>query len=512
MRVKAFWVAFVVLCWGFACPDVEAKSIDPVFFTFEIEPAEQPSQDYIRATMIVHLESGWKILHPQDNNPMGIPPTTDAHNSVNLAECKVKWPQQVRDIRDGDRITLKIYPENFTQKSLLNLDIQFSVCKQECRFFQERLTLALPSLEQYRQGQTASPEESDNLPLLFVVFLGIVGGLILNFMPCVLPVLSLKLMQFTKRNEVSLATQKGQLVATILGIFFSFWFLAGMVYVLRYWGQEVGWGLHFQQPGFLMFMVVVMLLFGANLLGLFEFRLPAFIQRRPAGISHGFVGHFLLGLLATLLATPCSAPFLGTAVTYALMASTAVTFLVFTSMATGFSLPYILILMSPRFLKVMPKPGVWMIWLRRFMGLGLLGTSVWLGTIWYEIVYRDQEQRQSQIEKGWELFHDQKIDAYVGQGYGVFVDVTASWCVTCAANKRLVLRKEAVKKLFNDARIKRLRADWTRPSADISKYLNRHSRFGIPFNAYYSPKCPKGHLFPEILQAADIIEVITNKC
>lgn len=512
MRARRFFLNVWLWLYLIASVAIAGKNIDPVYFTFEIQEPRNPSQDFTDVDMVVHLQDGWKILHPKDKNPMGIPPSTDFQTSKNVQDCKIIWPRQIRDIRNGDRIKLQITPENSALKSLLNLDIQFSVCKEECRFFQERLTVSLPALLDYQKGETQLNDNPEEMPLLVVIFLGIVGGVILNFMPCVLPVLSLKLMQFTKKKEVSASTQKLQLVATILGIFFSFWALSGLVIAFRMLGHEVGWGLHFQQPEFLMFMVVVMLLFAANLLGLFEFQVPKFLQHKTFGVSQGFFSHFMLGLLATLLATPCSAPFLGTAITYALLAQPVVTWVVFSAMAVGFALPYMMILMSPRFLTVMPKPGVWMIWLRRFMGIGLLGTAVWLGTVWYEIVYFARDVDQARIEKGWEGFHVNKIDSYVSEGYGVFVDVTASWCVTCAANKRLVLSQSKIQKTFQDKGVKKLQADWTRPSADISKYLNRHNRFGIPFNIYYSPKCPKGHVFPEILQVSEIIEVVTQKC
>lgn len=283
--------------------------------------------------------------------------------------------------------------------------------------------------------------------------------------------------------------------------------------MLRHVGTQVGWGFHFQEPLFILFMCILMLIFGLNLLGLFEIHLPLWLSNRMHVQRQGWLSHFAMGLLATLLATPCTAPFLGTAVSFALSAESYMTVFAFTAMATGFALPYYLIIIFPKLSKSLPRPGAWMVWMRRVLGIGLLGTAAWLGSIWYQMKFSSEDsQNGGRLEVGWEPFDYKKIKQYIAENYGVFVDVTARWCVTCAANKQFILSNTKVQELLKNPKIKRLRADWTSPSSTITNYLNQHKRYGIPFNAYYSLKCPEGYVFPEILSVSELIEVIQKKC
>ena len=198
-------------------------------------------------------------------------------------------------------------------------------------------------------------------------------------MPCVLPVLSLKIFGLVKSAGEGRSAVVASTLATTAGILVSFWALAAAAVFARSAGAAVGWGVQFQEPVFVTFLTIVVLLFTLNLWGVFEVPLPGFVQRASgSGATQGVPGHFVSGLFATLMATPCSAPFLGTALSFALTQSAGTVFLTFTAVGVGMALPYLAVAITPRSLAFLPKPGAWMEKLKVFMGFLLAGAAVWL--------------------------------------------------------------------------------------------------------------------------------------
>ncbi|RMH23340.1 MAG: hypothetical protein D6696_00925, partial [Acidobacteria bacterium] len=214
--------------------------------------------------------------------------------------------------------------------------------------------------------------------LAVMLVLALIGGLILNAMPCVLPVLSLKIFGMMKSAEQGRSHLVVGSLATTAGILASFWLLAGLTVAAKAAGATVGWGVHFQQPGFVAFLAVVMVLFALNMWGVFEIPLPRALAQAGGSGREGIPGHFASGLLATLMATPCSAPFLGTAVGFALAQSAATIFAVFTAVGVGLALPYLLLAAVPAAGRLLPRPGPWMVTLRGVLGFFLAAAAVWL--------------------------------------------------------------------------------------------------------------------------------------
>lgn len=387
----------------------------------------------------------------------------------------------------------------------------------------EPLTITLTDGSKGMEQTITATKKVSNSALRYiawVVFLGFVGGVILNFMPCVLPVLSIKLMQLTQHHEYTRAEIKRGFFATALGILASFWVLAGAASLLKLAGQQVGWGIQFQQPVFLIAMIAILLVFAANMWGLFEIRLPGFVSRLGrVGQNRSLSGEFLTGALATLLATPCSAPFLGTALGFALSQGTAQIFLIFTAVGLGLALPYFLVILFPGFVRVLPKPGHWMDILRKILALFLLATALWLASI---VVMQlkpaapsrpalpGKQKQLKQSELNWQQFSPEKIQSNLAEGKIVFVDITADWCLTCKANEKLVLNTEEARNMLNKDNIALLRGDWTRPDMMIATYLASFGRYGIPFNAIYSKKIPDGKTLPELLTLSIVEDAIKN--
>jgi len=425
------------------------------------------------------------------------------------------------------------------------------------------------------EQQQLPPEALDSVTdsgLLFILGLAFLGGLILNLMPCVLPVLSIKLLGLVGHGGSEARTVRLSFLSSAAGIIVSFLIIGSTLAALKSAGATIGWGIQFQQPWFLASMMVVIIIFACNLWGWFEFRLPSVVANVGihANHTHGMGSHFLTGMLATLLATPCSAPFLGTAVGFALARETPEILAVFATLGLGLAAPYILIAAVPKMATMLPRPGAWMIGLRRFLGLALAGTAGWL--LWVlsqqvglyaagisgacaigliiTIYLRQrlraelpintvlsatalgifaiavpilaglpelgatfgnrgtQKQSVAKLDSLWQSFNQTNIDVLVSAGNVVFVDVTADWCITCQVNKSFVLAENPVMSALQSVEVTPMQADWTLPDAEISDYLASFSRYGIPFNAVYGPGAPEGLVLPELLTSDTVMQAI----
>ncbi|WBL73877.1 protein-disulfide reductase DsbD family protein [Serratia liquefaciens] len=391
------------------------------------------------------------------------------------------------------------------------------------------------------------------------VLMALAGGLILNLMPCVLPVLGIKLgsiLQVEQRDRHSIRLQ---FLASSFGIVASFMALALLMTLLRLSNQALGWGIQFQNPWFIGFMVLVTLLFSANLFGLFHLQLSSSLNTKLATHNgRGLSGHFWQGAFATLLATPCSAPFLGTAVAFALAAPLPVLWGMFVALGVGMSLPWLLIAAWPALALRLPRPGRWMNTLRWAMGLLMLASSLWLlslmvnhiGTLptlalggiallalLLAVGWQHGVRLAAKLAAGtlvlagvvlligsltaglwrqplhdnirWQPLSEQAITQALAQNKRVFVDVTADWCVTCKANKFNVLMRDDVQKALSSDDVVALRGDWSRPSAEISAFLQKRGSVAVPFNQIYGPGSPDGVVLSPLLTRDAVLQTLS---
>ena len=394
--------------------------------------------------------------------------------------------------------------------------------------------------------------------LVNIFLFALLGGLILNIMPCVLPVLGMKLSSIVAAQGVERRQIRTQFVASSLGILTSFWLLAGFILVLKLPGNAIGWGVQFQSPWFLGLMLLVTGLFGANMLGLFEILLSSGTNTWLASKGdNSLFGHYVQGMFATLLATPCSAPFLGTAVAFALGADVVTLFAIFTALALGMALPWILVAIFPGIALKLPKPGQWMNVVKIVFGIMMLATSAWLlslmanhlpvfwviliGLVAFIVImtrvkriYGNKALAISGTvsliliagglvlgsvtanhwatplpeDLAWEKLFNEAITDHVKNGRVVFVDVTADWCVTCIANKIGVIWQDPVYSLLQSPNVATLKGDWTHPNGSVSDFLRAHGRFGVPFNIVYGPAAPEGIPLPVILTDDVVVKAI----
>lgn len=400
-----------------------------------------------------------------------------------------------------------------------------------------------------------------------ILALALLGGFILNFMPCVLPVLSMKLVALARQGGRVAAAVRASFLATAAGIVFSFLLLALIAVALKGVGLAVGWGMQFQQPLFLTAMALVVTLFAANLFGLFGIALPQRLAElaTPGADSRGerdnLLGAFATGAFATLLATPCSAPFLGTAVGFALARGWGEIAAIFLALGLGLAAPYLAVAALPRLASWLPPPGPWMVTLKRLMGLALLGTALWLASVLAAQLGRAPALMIGSLLAGlflalvawrfsprplkalapslavalglsalalpllppverpaaaraasgiWQPLEVSRIASLVADGKVVFIDVTADWCVTCLANKALVLERSPVAERLAAPGVVALQGDWTRPDPAIGAYLESFGRYGIPFNAVYGPGAPEGIVLPELLTSEAVVAALSR--
>ncbi|MBO4713075.1 MAG: thioredoxin family protein [Fibrobacter sp.] len=481
----------------------------------------------------------------------------DLENLVFKGEFKVVLPV---DSVDADYDTLTT-----------NVTFHYQACDNSICLAPAKKTIKLGELGlNSRQGSSLKKNENeigmaaqDGAPagILALLLFAFIGGIILNLMPCVLPVLSLKLFSLIKQAGES----RGRLLAlggaTTAGILVSFWVLAAVVAAVKAGGGSAGWGMQFQSAGFIAFMTVILTAFAMSFFGVFEIWLPwkATTKMDTAGHKHGLAGAFFTGALLVLLSTPCSAPFLGTAMGFAFAQSTPVLFLFFTAAGFGLALPYILVSAFPKVLKVFPKPGAWMVRLQKIMGVLLLASVAWLfwivneqaglsgvgifaiiavvsiacsvllgkfappGTaftrevagialavialfsIWFGIVAPEYERAASEkfnarlqeqmTEDGWFRYTPELIEEFAKAKRTVFIDVTADWCLTCKANEAAVLSGESFRRAMDSLNVALVKADWTRETPEVNTLLQSMQKSGVPAYAIY----PKGDATRQIV-------------
>jgi thiol:disulfide interchange protein/DsbC/DsbD-like thiol-disulfide interchange protein len=408
-----------------------------------------------------------------------------------------------------------------------------------------------PSEEQI---QSISPEPNDigqfDGGIGLALILAFAGGLLLNLMPCVLPVISFKILSFVKMAGQSRTLTMKHGIAFSSGVIFSFWLLASIMLILQAYGRSVGWGFQLQEPLFVAFLAALLLIFGLSMFGVFELgtSVTNFASKAESQGKLGLLGSFLSGMLATAVATPCTGPFLGSAIGFAVTLPSSLALLIFTSLGLGMASPYLLLAAYPNFMRFIPKPGQWMVIFKEVMGFLMLGTVLWLvwvfgaqtsslgiilllsaffflslgcwvfGTwgapvkkkrtrlISYVVVLLcfslagyiivnttssslvaayDSDQSPSE-ESIWQPFSTSKIADLQKKGIPVFVDFTAKWCLICQAN-HLVLTTPEVANKFAKLGVVLMKADWTKNDPQITQALRKFGRNGVPLYIIYNP-------------------------
>jgi len=332
-----------------------------------------------------------------------------------------------------------------------------------------------------------------SLGLVAALAFAFAGGLILNLMPCVLPVLSIKVLGFAGGKDAAAMRSHGLIYGA--GVVLSFLALAALLIALQSAGSALGWGFQLQSPAFVALLALLFLALALNLSGVFEFGSLVPASLAGARVAGPRTDAFLTGVLAVLVASPCTAPFMGAALGYALTESAAVALSVFAALGVGMAAPYVLLAFRPQWLRHLPKPGPWMATLKRWLAVPLYATVVWLAWVFSLQVGL---AGPASDKDAWQPFSEARVAELRAQSKPVFIDFTAAWCVTCQVNKQLVLSQPETLQAFRDKGVTLLRADWTRQDPEITRALAALGRNGVPVYVLYRPG-REALLLPEIL-------------
>ena len=421
---------------------------------------------------------------------------------------------------------------------------------------------------------TPTSGSSTLLGLLLTMGAGFVGGLILNLMPCVLPVITLKLFSLVQQRDLSAAKKRTGGLAYAAGILASFWALAGVIAILKLvLDVSVGWGFMFQYPPYVAALTTVVFVFSLSLFGVYEIPALGVNAASDAANKEGIFGYFMYGVFAVLLATPCSAPILGSAVAYAFSAPLLELTAIFTMVGLGLAFPFIVIAFMPGLFQYLPRPGAWMETFKHLTGFTLVFTSIWLGSVLAVLigaerligfliflgfasmgawvfghfgglaasntrqaiagiagllvtgvggVFLDMELASDDCDNGevvtdldfsgaipWQPFSAERVDALAGRT--VFIDFTAEWCVSCKVNERTILEQSSVREAMAKGGVIPLKADWTRRDERITEWLQRYNRVGVPmYLVVPADRSRESILLPEIITPDMVLRALED--
>ena len=405
----------------------------------------------------------------------------------------------------------------------------------------------------------AQPASNGEPGLFFAIVLAFAGGIILNLMPCVFPVLFLKALSLVNSASDSTSQQRRHGMAYTAGILFSFWGIVAVLLTLRLVGRQAGWGFQLQSPSFVVVMAFLLFFMGLSLAGMFDLGLTLTGAGDSLTRKDGYTGSFFTGVLATVVATPCTAPLMGAAIGFALSQSAIVTFTVFTALALGLAVPYLLLTLVPGWASRLPRPGRWMETLKQLTAIPLFLTTVWLIWVYGRLSGEAPGASSDHIARllvglvvlalaGWTLgrwparrwgyivalllatagvsiplvtshtdklqwqpFSTAALAAAQSQGKPVFVDFTAAWCLSCQVNEKAVLQDKGVEQELLRGHYVLLRADWTRYDPEITGALSRVGRSGVPtYVVFSSDPGSSAHVLPELLTRGVVLDAIRH--
>lgn len=531
------------------------------------------------------INPDWYIYSPTEDGFSQEPKFNFTGSSnINIENYKILWPKSIKKSEYfGDEeywyniyeneviipIRLKILDPNENIK--INLEINYGICNQICVAEKSKFSFDVARDEKDSESLSLILKFTDQIidnfnygNFLKILLFAFIGGLILNIMPCVLPVLSVKLMSIVKYRNLKTSRVKKIYFATILGIIFTFMVLALFTIILREIGSAFGWGLQFQNPYFLIVIALILTIFISNLSGNFDInfnngiisRLDKKITKkeRKKGI---FIANFLSGILAVLLATPCSAPFLGTSISFALTQNNIVILSIFFFISIGFAFPYFALILFPQSIKLLPKSGSWttnvkyvmsglliatLIWIiyiisnnigfssSMLVALILVGILAFLKLTKHKLNYKKRfiflilmslfilifpvklhdkiTSDEKKYQNLWIEFDERLLENYIGKEKVILVDITADWCITCKVNKFTVLNKKQITDKIKSGELIAMRGDMTKPNQILLDFISKYNRYGIPFNIIYGPNAKNGILTSELLTMSSILKTL----
>jgi thiol:disulfide interchange protein len=511
-----------------------------------VDPTRQALFDHFRSRLPQPLPSSARAVFGSTPNGFalaltGHPATNAEFFPLEQSQIVNAAPQPVQAVDGGVEISLK-KDENFhAQPAHLNGVLLLG----------DGTAYEIHAPPGVLPGAAAGVSSAGLLNLLRFCSLAFVGGLILNLMPCVFPVLFIKGLSLVEASRHHHSRVRAHGMVYALGILVSFWVVVALLLGLKAGGRQLGWGFQFQSPGFIAVMALLLFFLGLSLAGMFEIGLTVTNTGSSLAGRHGYAGSFFTGVLAMVVATPCTAPFMGAAIGFALAQSAGASFAVFTALALGLAAPYVLLTFYPAWMRHLPRPGAWMEVLKQATAVPIFATVIWLVWLFASsagvdaltallvallllaiagwILGRWPARRVASVfavsvivlavatplyalwkfppaetnsarasQAGWEPYSRAAIEQYRAQGRPVFVDFTARWCLSCQVNERAVLNRGDVRRRLRDSGIVLVRADWTKHDESIASALTELGRSGVPTYVVYLPGQP-ALVLPEVL-------------
>jgi thiol:disulfide interchange protein DsbD len=461
-------------------------------------------------------------------------------------------PQVVESMPDGIRLRVKRAPELTKLPAQLHGVIKLSDEKAY------DVTASVVPGEIAAAGGGVGAGKVSGVTTITAIGLAFVGGIILNLMPCVFPVLFLKGLALVQSSSEERSRLRSHGLVYTLGILVSFWIIVAVLLVLRAGGSQAGWGFQLQSPTFIAALAAGLFFFALSLAGQFDLGLSLTSVGGELAQKQGYTGSFFTGVLATIVATPCTAPLMGAAIGFALAQPAGITVAVFTALALGLAAPYLVLSFQPAWTRVLPRPGAWMETLKQLTAIPLFATVIWLAWVYGRLFASGGTgQAVDQVAKlllcflmlaiaGWTLgkwparwassivaiviaavalaiplyqpkdttltwapYSQQTLDQARAAGHPVFIDFTAAWCLSCQVNERLVLRSPEVQHQFSKNNVVLLKADWTQYDSEITKELASVGRSGVPTYVIYPANASAAaDVLPELLTKDIVLTAI----
>jgi len=568
LKILIILVVFAVVSYS-QVPSFSLNNMEPpkteLFYTNEIPKIGDTLH------LKVAIPPGWHINANEVPDDFLVPSKVVA-SAKGVEFEPVIWPEPIIQHNDLLNMDLLLLQDTFTislpikriQKNGdpygVKVKLTYQACSNICLppktleiFLSEKKNCDLLENNDY-SGYSSNSSNIGETSFFLYLLLALIGGSLLNLMPCVLPVLFLKIFDLMRKTGEARHKTLKWAFATTGGICFSFFVIAMIIVIVRLTGNAVGWGFQFQHPAYIATMALCIMVFALSLFGVFDIWMPGSMNQNLEKYSKG---SFAYGILLVLLSTPCSAPFLGTAVGFAFMASIPKLFAIFASVAIGLSLPYIILGIFPQWTKKMPRPGQWMEILKQFLSFPMLLTLVWLlwvfareagiessaklgvflcitcffawlsnliakpGKPWrrfailwlvFIIIYVFSwnlwihPQINNNPDEHWLSFSQKRLDSLQNRDLAVWINGSADWCITCKVNEK-VFESKAVKKAFEEKNIVKMRADYTNPNEEALKFFESYGRSAVPFDLFITSH-GKAILMSEILTEDAVIEAL----
>lgn len=586
MKKLILGILFLVLGWLPLAGAQEEENKVQLSLVADVESI-QPGVPF-NLGIYFQIEKGWHTYY-KDPGEAGAPPQFQWKLPKGFKLESLQWPQPLKLIEPGDikvnayknelLLTTKVVPPNkiSSQKIQFQLQANWLVCENVCIPELANVSLVLPvsasapladNQELFLKKEPKESKGVEGQLWKFLLF-AFIGGMILNVMPCVLPVISLKIFSFVQMAQENRKKMAALGSAFTAGVLFSFILLATAVSLLKTLGQDIGWGFQFQHPQFVIILTSVVFVLGLSLAGVFELTLSVPQKGATLAQKEGIGGAFFYGILATVLATPCTAPFVGVTIGFAFSNAVWVIFLIFIMMGVGLSFPFLLLSLNPAWTRYVPKPGPWMNLFKQLMSFLLFATVVWLlwlvgrqtqieglisvlafllclslaAWVWGQVQFLERQKRifwsvtlalfllitgkvfvspalnvksgSTELKKeegiAWIKYNPKQFQQFLKEGKPVFLDFTADWCLTCKVNEKTVLTRDDVVDAFEKQNIVPIKLDWTFQDKEVTQLLKSFNRYGVPLYVYYpNGSASEPILLPEVLTKQGLLDVLKS--